>query len=134
MRNLEKLQLGRADEAGTLGNQVALALSSTPRDSVLFQLNSDWVWEGWLQESLRNTSTEVKHQVSVGAGVHAISQCQTSLPDEEHQEKVTLQQFLDQWQLYVGMVTAFGRDSPLICLRLDPFRLNYPRLGIVWKS
>ena len=36
-------------------------------------------------------------------------------------EKVTLQSLIDEWRSYMGMITAFEKDSPLICFQIDRF-------------
>ena len=44
-------------------------------------------------------------------------------------EKVTLQSLIDEWQSYMGMITAFEKDSPLICFQIDRFcRLDQGRV------
>ena len=37
-------------------------------------------------------------------------------------QKVTLQSLIDEWHDYVGMITAFEHDSPLLCFQIDRFR------------
>ena len=34
-------------------------------------------------------------------------------------EKVTLQSLIDEWNSYMGTITAFEKDSPLICFQID---------------
>ena len=38
------------------------------------------------------------------------------------QKKVPLQELIDEWHNYMGMVTAFDRDSPLLCFQIDRFK------------
>ena len=40
------------------------------------------------------------------------------------QKKVSLQSMINEWQDYLGMITAFEHDSPLICFQLDRFDTN----------
>ena len=37
-------------------------------------------------------------------------------------EKVSLQALIDEWHTYMGMVTAFDADSPLLCFQIDRFK------------
>ena len=39
-----------------------------------------------------------------------------------HAKKVPLQELIDEWHNYMGMVTAFDRDSPLLCFQIDRFK------------
>ena len=40
-------------------------------------------------------------------------------------EKVSLQTLINEWHTYMGMITAFETDSPLICFQLDRFRPDF---------
>ena len=39
-----------------------------------------------------------------------------------HAKKVPLQELIDEWHTYMGMVTAFDRDSPLLCFQINRFK------------
>ena len=39
-----------------------------------------------------------------------------------HAKKVSLQELIDEWHTYMGMITAFERDSPLLCFQIDRFK------------